>query len=174
MKGAEDMNRKKSALPTSAMLDDYARLLREEPRITSLPLVVSGSSMNPFLVNGRDTVHLARLTRPVRRGDILLYRRGNGDYVLHRVWKAGPDSCTMVGDNQQELEPGIGYDQIAAIVIAAERKGKRMVPGCFWWEFFEKVWIRLLPLRPALWRLYSVFCAADGRKTASPEDMKKE
>lgn len=173
MKGAGNMNRKKNVLPTNAMLDDYARLLREDPRIRSLPLVVSGSSMNPFLVHGRDTVHLSRLTRPVRRGDILLYRRDNGAYILHRVWKVEAAGCTMVGDNQQQLEPGIRYDQIAAIVTAVDRKGKRMEPGSFWWVFFEKVWIRMVPLRPALRRLYGI-CCAGGRKLYSREDDKKE
>lgn len=157
------MHRKVTALPTQMLLEEYRRLLREEPKIGSLPLVVSGNSMSPFLIHGRDTVFLSRLTRPARQGDILLYLRDDGGYILHRVWKTGPEGLTMVGDNQLELEPGIRDDQIIAIVTAVQRKGKRMVPGSFWWEFFEKVWIRMVPLRPAARRLYSVFCRAGGR-----------
>ena len=60
----------------------------------------------------------------------------------------------MVGDAQTEPEPGIRPEQIIAIMTAAERKGKRQTPGCFWWEFFEKVWIRMVPIRPAALRIY--------------------
>lgn len=137
------------------LLEEYRRLLWENPSIDALPLVISGSSMNPFLAHGRDTVYLSRLTRPVRRGDMLLYRRENGNYVLHRVYKAGPESLTMIGDAQTALEPGIRREQVIAIVTRVERKGKRFGPGSFWWEFFEKVWIRIIPLRRMIQRLYS-------------------
>ncbi|MBR5020759.1 MAG: S24/S26 family peptidase, partial [Oscillospiraceae bacterium] len=109
----------------------------------------------PFLISGRDTVHLSRLERPARRGDILLYRRDNGDYVLHRVRRVEKDgTLTIIGDAQTELEHGIREDQIIAVVTSVIRKGKRMGPGDFWWEFFEKVWIRMIPLRRLVWRLY--------------------
>lgn len=148
------MERRVNTLPPEVLLEEYRRLLQEDPRIEALPLVISGSSMTPFLVHGRDTVYLSRLTRPARRGDILLYRRRGGAYILHRVWKAEPGSYTMVGDAQAELEPGIRDDQIIAIVTAADRKGKRQVPGCFWWDFFEKVWIRMVPLRHGIRLVY--------------------
>ena len=150
------MQRNRVILPPEILLEEYRRLLAEEPRIEALPLVVSGNSMSPFLIHGRDTVYLSRLTRPVRRGDILLYQRANGAYILHRVWKVCPDSYTMVGDAQTVLEPGIRDDQIIAIVTAVQRKGKHMAPGSFWWTFFEKVWIRIVPLRHMIWRIYGV------------------
>ena len=121
----------------------------------SVSLTVTGNSMSPFLVHGRDTVYLSRLTRPVRRGDVLLYRRENGNYVLHRVFKAGPESLTMIGDAQTILEPGIQPEQVIAIVTRVERKGKPLGPGSFWWGFFEKIWIRIIPLRRGICRLYS-------------------
>lgn len=137
------------------LLEEYRRLLREDPSIDALPLVISGSSMSPFLIHGRDTVYLSRLSRPARRGDMLLYQRRNGAYVLHRVYAVKPEGLTMVGDAQTTLEPGIGQEQIAAIVTRVERKGKTLAPGSFWWWFFEKVWIRVIPLRSPLWRLYT-------------------
>ena len=144
-----------TTLPPEVLLEEYRRLLAEEPRIQALPLVVSGSSMTPFLRHGQDTVYLSRLTRPVRRGDILLYQRRNGGYVLHRVWKVCPDSYIMVGDAQNMLEYGIRDDQIIAIVTAAERRGKDCGPGDFWWDFYEKYWIRMVPLRNPIRRCYS-------------------
>ena len=115
-----------------------------------VPLVISGSSMTPFLVHGRDAVYLSKVDRPLRRGDMVLYQRDSGAYVLHRIFFAEADAYTMVGDAQTRLEPGIRPDQIRALVIAVRRKGKLLQKGAFWWEFFEKVWIRMVPLRPAL------------------------
>ena len=63
----------------------------------------------------------------------------------------------MVGDAQQELEPGIDPEQVIALVTRVERKGKLLGPGSFWWVFFEKVWIQVVPLRRMLWKLYSIF-----------------
>ena len=149
------MKEKKNILPPEVLLEEYRRILAEEPNVTALPLIVTGGSMTPFLIPGRDTVYLSRLERPARRGDILLYLRDNGQYILHRVWRAEKDgTLTIVGDGQIALERGVRHDQIIAVVTAVVRKGQRMAPGDFWWEFFEKVWIRMVPLRGLVRRLY--------------------
>ena len=136
------------------LLEEYRQLLEDE-NITALPLVISGNSMSPFLVHGRDTVYLSRLDRPAKRGDVLLYKRESGAYILHRVYKVEKDSYTMVGDAQTQLEQGIRPDQIIAIMTSALRKGKLKKKGSFWWEFFEKLWIRIIPLRPILTKIYT-------------------
>ena len=137
------------------LLEEYRELLKDEG-VEALPLVISGNSMSPFLIHGRDTIYLSRLTCPVKRGDVLLYQRDSGAYILHRVYKIEGDSFTMVGDAQTELEPGIRPEQVIAIMSSAERKGKKQAPGSFWWEFFEKVWIRMVPLRPIVRKVYTV------------------
>ena len=121
----------------------------------SVPLVVSGNSMNPFLAHGRDTVYLSNMKEPPRRGDMVLYRRHNGDYILHRVYRVEENEYTMVGDAQNWLETGIRRDQILAVVTAVCRKGKLLRKGCFWWDFFEKVWIRMVPLRRTVLALHT-------------------
>lgn len=142
-------------IPPEVLLEEYRQLLRDDPSVDALPLVITGNSMSPFLIHGRDTVYLSRLTRPIRRGDMLLYQRENGGYVLHRVYKAAPEGLTMIGDAQTVLEPGIRQEQVIAIVTRVERKGKLLGPGSFWWAFFEKIWIRIIPLRRTVEHLYS-------------------
>lgn len=121
----------------------------------AVPLVISGNSMSPFLVHGRDTVYLSKPEENLRRGDMLLYRRRNGAYVLHRVYRVDGDCFTLVGDAQTVLEPGICRDQILARVTAVRWKGKLLRSGSFLWALFEKIWIRLVPVRPILWRIVS-------------------
>lgn len=51
------------------------------------------------------------------------------------------------------------------LVTAVRRKEKLLQPGSFWWNFFEKVWIRVIPLRPGIVAAYSAltgaFCKAE-------------
>ena len=66
---------------TRALLESYRDLL---PQVDSLPLEVTGSSMAPFLVHGRDSVRLSTVRRPLHVGDLVLYQRDNGDRNKHR------------------------------------------------------------------------------------------
>ena len=121
----------------------------------AVPLVISGGSMTPFLVHRRDTVYLSKVDRQLKRGDMVLYQRDNGRYVLHRVLRADGDVFTMIGDAQTQPEPDIRRDQILALVTAVRRKDKLLKKGDFWWNFFEKVWIRIVPIRPMIRNVYS-------------------
>ena len=120
----------------------------------SVPLTISGNSMSPFLVHGRDTVFLSKVTRPLKKGDMILYRRRNGQYVLHRICRVHPDCYDLVGDAQTRIEPGIRPEQVLATVAAVRRKGKLVKPGHPIWVFYEKIWIRLIRGRGRLLRLY--------------------
>lgn len=132
----------------------------------AVPLVITGGSMTPFLAPGRDTVYLSKAEKPIRKGDMVLYRRHNGRYVLHRVLKADPEGYTMIGDAQTQPEPGITPAQICAVVTAVRRKDRLLQSGSFWWDFFEKVWIRMVPLRPPVRKIYFVIKKLLGNKGA--------
>ena len=126
--------------------------LLEETR--EIPLVITGSSMTPFLVPGRDTVYLSKPADPLRRGDIVFYRRDNGGFVLHRILRLEEECFTMLGDAQTIPEPGIRPEQIRAVATAVRRKGKLLRKGSFWWEFFRVIWLRMVPLRPRVRKAY--------------------
>ena len=145
------MDYKVKVIDPQELIPPLLKLLEDTPTV---PLLISGSSMSPFLVHGRDTVYLSKITYPPRRGDMILYRRDNGKFVLHRVYETG-DTYTMVGDAQTLLERGIRPDQLLARVTSVCRKGKMLQKGSFWWDFFEKTWIRMLDLRPAARSAYS-------------------
>ena len=56
-------------------------------------------------------------------------------------------------------------DKIDFINKEMSSKEKLLQPGSFWWNFFEKVWIRVIPLRPGIVAAYSAltgaFCKAE-------------
>lgn len=138
-------------LDTKAYLDTVCELLRQGER--SVPVPVAGSSMVPFLIHG-DTVYLDTPDTPIQKGDILLYTRASGMYVLHRVCRVNSDgSYIMVGDAQTQLEHLPSRDQIHGRVTWARHKGKVNRPGQLRWWAYRRLWLWLLPLRPLLMNL---------------------
>ena len=121
----------------------------------SVPLVISGNSMSPFLTHRRDTVYLSRICRPLKKGDMILFRRDCGTYILHRILRAENGRYTLIGDAQNWVEP-VREDQVLALVTAVRRKNKLLKEGDFWWDFFEKIWIRMIPLRRPVMKLYAL------------------
>ena len=133
----------------------YVSMLRslvEEGRDVSL--LISGSSMTPFLVHHRDTILFGKPDRELRKGDMVFYQRLNGQFVMHRIWKVKPEGYYIVGDAQTEIEGPVKREQIFALVKKAQRKGKWIGPENIWWKFFEKVWINMVPIRPFLRSVY--------------------
>lgn len=136
---------------TGKYLDEVLRLLAQGGE--SVPVPVSGTSMCPFLRPG-DVVNLSSLTRPPRRGDVVLFTRANGRYVLHRIWKVLPDGiCLLLGDNQIRPEP-VPVHRIRAVALSARRRGKQVKPGHPVWWFYAHVWLLLTPWREKIGALH--------------------
>ena len=115
-----------------------------------MEMPVFGSSMAPFLIHGRDAVRLVKCTHPPKRGEIVLFRRPDGQFVLHRVWRAAKSWYYLLGDAQTEPEGPVHAGQICCLVIAVRRKGKWYDPQSALWRFFKTFWLVLMPARPLL------------------------
>ena len=137
---------------------EYVSVLKElveEGREVSM--LISGSSMSPFLCHGRDQVYFKAPDRPLRVGDMVFFQRRSGQYVLHRICKVKDGGYYIVGDAQTAIEGPVSREQIFALVTRVRRKGRILAPGDFWWEFFARVWVRFIPLRPLLVKVYGLF-----------------
>ncbi len=97
-----------------------------------------GVSMLPMLREGVDSVILSPLPQQLKKYDVALYQRKNGQYVLHRIITA-EDTYTCMGDNQFDPEPGLVHTQMIAVVTAFYRG--------------EKLWL----VKNPLYRLYCRF-----------------
>lgn len=117
-------------------------------------LLISGSSMAPFLVHERDSIIFSKPQRELQRGDMVFYQRETGQFVMHRILHVKPEGLYIVGDAQTEIEGPVNPKQVFAVVTKAQRKGKWIGPGDFWWWFFRTVWIRLVPVRKIILKLY--------------------
>lgn len=112
-----------------------------------------GTSMLPLICQGRDWVTLIKPVSPPGPGDIVLYKRKNGAYVLHRIMKEGQDGYILCGDNQTDPEAGIVPEQIIGVVNTLGRKGKTFLKTDRPVRLYEWVWC-FLPLRKLYFRLF--------------------
>ena len=103
------MEKRVKVVAPELLLNEYRELLKDDS-IEALPLLISGNSMAPFLIHQRDTVYLSRLQKPLKKGDVVLYLRDNGSYVLHRIVQINNDQYSMIGDGQFHIEKGIRHD----------------------------------------------------------------
>lgn len=121
-------------------------------------LLVSGSSMTPFLADKRDTLIISPPDGNFRRGDMVFYQRRTGQYIMHRIHHIGPDGALyIVGDAQTEIEGPVHPGQVFGIIRKVIRKGKLIDSSNFWWFFFEKIWIRMVSLRTPVRKIYTLF-----------------
>lgn len=120
-------------------------------------LLISGSSMSPFLVHERDSIIFSKPNRELKRGDMVFYQRGNGQFVMHRILRIKPEGLYLIGDAQKEIEGPINPSQVFGLIKKVNRKGKWIEPGCFWWWFFEYVWLKIIPFRKIIMKIFNFF-----------------
>ena len=133
---------------TKEYLDVVCDLLREGRN--NVPVTVAGSSMTPFFHHG-DTVYLNLPQKPLKKGDVVLYVRPTGQYVLHRIIRVNSDgSLLMLGDAQVDREWIEGSAAVRGIVVKVLHRGKVLTRSSFRWWFFEKIWPCVVPLRPTI------------------------
>lgn len=123
-----------------------------------LPLFVSGNSMNPFLIDGRDIVFLRVCTQAdFSRGNIILYRRSDSSLVLHRIKKVLPDGMLLMNGDAQTWCEKIKQSQAVAVVCSVERDGNRKNANCFYLKMRNSLWQLLMPVRSHIMRLWRRF-----------------
>lgn len=126
-------------------------LVREGKEVSML---ITGSSMSPFLLSHKDSICFKTPWRPLRRGDMVFYERRSGQFVMHRICKVRKEGLYIVGDAQWEIEGPVDPEQVFALITKAHRRGKWIGPDDFWWKFYERLWIRLIVFRPAIFKIY--------------------
>jgi signal peptidase I len=113
-----------------------------------LVLTITGTSMCPMLLHRRDSVVLTACDKhELRRGDLPLYKRDNGQYVLHRIVRVNENSYDLCGDNQYTVERGLPMENIIAVVKAFERNGRSYSCNDFLYKLYWHSRICSIPVR---------------------------
>ncbi len=128
-------------------LDDLMPMIRQtlgEGR--TVVIRPKGTSMLPLIRQGRDSVELSTLPERLKKYDLPLYQRSDGQYVLHRIVKTG-QTYTCIGDNQFQKESGVTHRQMIAVVSAVYRDGKRIPITAFSYRVYCRLWHWSRPVR---------------------------
>lgn len=140
-----------SLLEKQVPLDALMPLIRERlEKGQSVQFSPKGTSMLPMLRQGIDSVTLSPLPRQLKKYDLPLYRRENGQYVMHRIVKCG-ETYTCMGDNQFQLEPGLRREQMIAVVTAFRRGEKSCDVNGLSHRVYCRFWHYSRPVR-RIWR----------------------
>ena len=110
-------------------------------------LTITGYSMMPLLRQRRDAVELILPSDRQKKGDIILYRRENGQYVLHRIIALTEGGYICCGDNQASREP-VAHSQLIGVVDGYVRKGKKRTLKGVGYRLYRWIWVNLFFLRP--------------------------
>ena len=115
-------------------------------------ITVTGNSMHPMLRHRRDSVTMEKMTAFAKVGDVLFYRRDNGQYVLHRVIRvAAPGEYICSGDNQCDHEP-VSHGQVLARVVRFTNRGKAIECTAPGYRFYTWCFVKFMFLRqPYIW-----------------------
>lgn len=135
----------------SCRLEELMPLIREQLELgRTVRFSPNGTSMLPMLRQGADSVVLSPLPEKLKKYDLPLYRRENGQYVLHRIVKAG-ETYTCMGDNQFARETGLRHDQMIALVTTFYRENTPHSVTEPSYRLYCRIWHYSRPLRH-LWR----------------------
>ena len=110
-----------------------------------------GDSMRPFIREGRDLLWIVPADRPLQKYDVPLYRRDNGQYILHRIIGQNEEGYILRGDNRSVKEYGITDKHIVGVLHAILRDGKEIPADSPASRFRLRSWRFVYPLS-RLWR----------------------
>ena len=136
------------------ILSEAIRLVNEGVEVI---FPVNGRSMRPFIEGGRDSV---LLTRPesIKPMDVVLARIAENHYVVHRILSIEGDRVTLMGDgNLQGREACECKEIYAKVTHVVTPNGKKILLYTPFRHFVQKLWVKVLPLRKYLLKLYRVY-----------------
>ena len=112
---------------------------------------ISGMSMWPFLCHGRDQVIL-KAARPelLKKGAIVLLRKDDGSYLVHRITGIREDYIQTTGDGKLCRDGWFRKDQILAVADQVVRKGRTISCSSIGWKVQSALWMSAWPIRKEL------------------------
>ncbi len=113
----------------------------------SVRLTVTGNSMYPLFRDQRDTVTLSPASS-FKKGDVVLFQRADGRFVLHRIIKKKNGLFTFAGDNETVKEYPVKKEDCLAVMKSFVRMGTEDSVNALWYKLYTAFWVFAFPVRP--------------------------
>ncbi len=104
-----------------------------------------GSSMWPLLRHGAIVELESTAGQQITIGDIVLARRSNGPYVLHRVISHNDRFFYLAGDAQGQSEGPFEEEAILGKAVILQSGNSTVYLKNFHWRFWGWIWARTFP-----------------------------
>ena len=138
----------------SIPMETWCELARKNtaPPVT---ICLEGDSMRPLIRRGCDPVTIVPRQRPLKRGDVVLFRLGDR-YIVHRVWKLQGDRVRTFGDNCWNPDPWIQDSQVLGAVVRYTRNDRSHRLDTPQARAWGRIWMAAHPIRLCYKRLRSL------------------
>lgn len=139
-------------IPNKILLPEVARLIGEGHTVT---LTVRGNSMNPFLIDRRDSILLGPFAEAdLQPGIAVLARESTGRIVFHCIIHRRGSVLTLQGDGNLCATEQADTADVMGIILSAIRKGKEYPCNGRTWQWYSYWWMKLKPARRWLLAVY--------------------
>lgn len=113
---------------------------------------IMGVSMLPTLRQNRDRVIIEVPKGMLKKYDIALYKRWDGQYVLHRVIDVRNDVYVIRGDNTY-IEEFVSIDKVIGVVTHFVRDEMMVDVTSSKYIQYVRILYNLYPVRKMLWKI---------------------
>lgn len=128
---------------------DFMKIILAAEDHSVIPLLVTGTSMLPFLLDRRSVVYLEKNSDyEPKRGDIVMFMRTDGAWVLHRISRLLPDGTLLINGDAQAWTETILPRQIAARVVKICRRKRVFSVEQPIYRALVRMWMPLRRLHP--------------------------
>ena len=112
----------------------------------------TGRSMEPLLKEGKTYVVIEPLKEELQIGDLPIYQRPDGIYIIHRLVGKEGDCCLTRGDNCLSCER-VPKKYFLGIVTEIQKNGTVIRVTDEGYQRYVRIWQKLWPLRRQVYRL---------------------
>ena len=110
-----------------------------------------GISMMPLLRQHKDLFVIAKKNgMRCNKYDAVLFKRANGQYVLHRILKVREKDYILCGDHQFHREYGVTEEQILGVMTKVIRDGKSIAVTDPLYQWYVHLWCDFFYIRAVI------------------------
>ncbi len=124
----------------------------------SAVFTVKGVSMSPLLKDGKSEVQIVPAVFPLRKYQIPLYKRADGQFVLHRIIRVKKNGYVCRGDHQVEKEEPVTDDMVIGILHAFRSGTRWRTPSSPLLRLYAVLWVTTARPRAYLRAAAAVLC----------------
>ncbi len=135
----------------------------------TVKMKVTGYSMYPLVSSRRDSVLLGKADK-LRVGDVSLFQRSDGSFILHRIVGQQDGAFYFCGDYETKKEYPVYPSQIVAVAKGFYRNERFIPCDSFLYKLYCIFWRSTFCIRPFLLKSLAVYT---NRKVRKGQNTKK-